>query len=182
MYQLPKTNEELKMTTPLMQENTKAGMKFINGPFYSYIEAVNKNNELISKGFDKSFVTSYFDGKHISLTQAKSVEASGKKEKIETVKKDSLFFSVQIGAYSTKLSENDEKQFKTISEKYTISAIADQNGLVIYTVGKYKTYEETLLVKNEIKKLGTTDGFVVAFLNNKKITVQEAIKISKTKN
>jgi hypothetical protein len=182
MYQLPKTNEELKMTTPLMQENTKAGMKFINGPFYSYIEAVNKNNELISKGFDKSFVTSYFDGKHISLTQAKSVEASGKKEKIETVKKDSLFFSVQIGAYSTKLSENDEKQFKTISEKYTISAIADQNGLVIYTVGKYKTYEESLLVKNEIKKLGTTDGFVVAFLNNKKITVQEAIKISKTKN
>lgn len=184
MYQLPKTNEELKMIRPLMEEQTPKGLKLMKGPFYNYVQAKSEASEVRKKGFENAFVTAYFDGQHISLQKAGSIESAQKNEikNPEEETKQEITFSVQIGAYSTRLDEAKEKQFKEISTKYTITALADQNGLVIYTVGKYETYEETILVKNELRKMGFHDGFIIAFLNDKKITVPDAIKIAKQQN
>ena len=58
-----------------------------------------------------------------------------------------------------------------------VTAKTDQNGLVIYTVGKTKSYSEAIQMRNSLKKQGFEDGFVVAFQNGKKIQVLDAVKL-----
>ncbi len=183
MFQIPKTNEELKMIRPLMEEKTKKGTKLMKGPYYSYIEAYNETSNIRSKGFKQAYVTAYFDGQHITLSKAKGIEAAQNKEikNPENNTESRPIFSVQIGAYSTELTAAKQAQFKEISKKYTITALADQNGLVLYIVGKYASYEETVIIKNDLKRSGFTDGFVIAFYNGRKINVNDAIKIIKNK-
>jgi len=183
MFQIPKTNEELKMIRPLLEDNTKNGTKLMKGPYYSYIEAYNETSNIKNKGFKQAFVTAYFNGQHITLSKAKGIEAAQNKE-IKNPEKNTEscpVFSVQIGAYSTELTTEKQAQFNEISKRYTITALADQNGLVLYIIGKYASYEETVIVKNDLKKSGFTDVFVIAFQNSRKINVGDAIKIIKNK-
>jgi N-acetylmuramoyl-L-alanine amidase len=48
-----------------------------------------------------------------------------------------------------------------------------------YTCGRFDKPEDAVKLQSELKKEGFTDAFVVAFNNNKRITLNEARKIMK---
>ncbi len=176
MFKLPKTNDELKEVKPLLEERTFDGTKFMKGPFTNYESAKKERDILKLSGFTKAFVTVYYNGNNISLGDAKN---KVKKEVVIINNQPSVYFAVQIGAYGNKLTNDVEKKFQILSQKYTISSKNDKSGLVIYTVGQYVAYEQAVILKNELKQNGYSDCFVVAFKNEQKIKVGDAIKLIK---
>lgn len=173
MYQLPRTNEEIKLLSPLYEEKTKDGTKYLIGNFANYQAAVKEKTKISEMGFRESFVSAYNNGKQISLAKASKMEP----QKENITMKDEIFFQVQIGAYASKLPADKEKSYLELSKTNPVTAKTDENGLVIYIVGKTKSYSEAIQLRNNMKIKGFNDGFVIAYKNGKKISVIEALKL-----
>lgn len=82
-----------------------------------------------------------------------------------------VVYSVQIGAYSN---------FKSnlISDNLTHVTEFEQEGLSKFAVGNYTTYKEAFMLRNDLKKLGFTDCFIIAKSYGQPISVQEALQLS----
>jgi hypothetical protein len=51
------------------------------------------------------------------------------------------------------------------------------NDMTIYTAGKFETYADAEAMKIELVGKGLSDAFVVAYSGNKRMNLQEAIKL-----
>ncbi len=54
-----------------------------------------------------------------------------------------------------------------------------QDGQYKYTTGNFVSFNEASTLKSELRKNGYEDAFVVAFFNDKKITLNEAKALQK---
>ncbi len=162
---------------PVFVEKIEETYKYMTGAFPTYEKAKEKTKDLSEKGFEGTFVIAYFQGEKVSLNKAKSISENETIINTHT-NKDEVYFAVQIGAYSKELNTNEMQQFASISGKYKISIKKIDGGLYLYTVGKYKSYDEAAEVKDYIKSM-STDGFVIAFKNGYRISAQDAIKFLK---
>lgn len=93
-------------------------------------------------------------------------------EKIE----DALVFRVQIGAFKTLLKNSAFKGLKPVR------AERRGNGFFIYTAGNYPQFETANTVKNELRKLGYKDAFVVSYFNGKRININATKNLAKAQN
>jgi len=84
---------------------------------------------------------------------------------------DGLVFRVQIGAFKSQLA-NDA--FKGLSP---LNGETVGNGYIRYTAGNFVKFENASAVKNDLRNLGYSDAFVVAYFNGKRITLAEAIEL-----
>ena len=84
---------------------------------------------------------------------------------------EGLVFKVQIGAFRKPIPDNTFKNLQPVSAETT------RPGWLRYCVGLFKTFEPANLVKKELRKTGYKDAFVVAYLNGKRISLQEANSI-----
>ncbi|MFL5762805.1 MAG: hypothetical protein ACJ77K_02615 [Bacteroidia bacterium] len=102
-----------------------------------------------------------------------AVDASNKMEVDSGV-----VYKVQIGAFKDEVPLDIANKFLKIAKK-GIKNYKDENGLTIYTVGVYKSYEEANRVKGEVaQEAEITDAFIVAYNNGAKISVEEAKTLS----
>lgn len=89
-----------------------------------------------------------------------------------------VVFKVQIGAFNQEVPLEIANKFLKISKK-GIKNYKDEKGLTIYTVGNYSTYEEADKSRQEVATEGALpDAFVVAYSDGKKISVEEAQKLT----
>ncbi len=134
---------------------------------------------LDDNGSDKFDKESYQEPDSLSLVEEIArVRNLGIEELIETknnVVSDSLFFSVQLGAFSDQLT--DPKKIIDIDPIY--SHITDDNRVLYYSA-KVATYEEAHLKRKEILDLGLEGVFVTAYINGKRVSVAKAIKLTTT--
>lgn len=84
---------------------------------------------------------------------------------------DGLVFRVQVGAFKSPIPNNTFKGLTPVNAQTT------PNGFLRYTVGNFEKFEEATGVKNDLRKMGYNDAFVVVFYNGQRITVNEAINI-----
>ena len=85
-----------------------------------------------------------------------------------------VVFKVQIGAFKEEVPLEIANKFLKIARK-GIKNYKDTNGLTIYTVGTYKTYEEANAVKMEVISEGDIkDAFMIAYNDGVKISIEEA--------
>lgn len=82
---------------------------------------------------------------------------------------DGLVFKVQIGAFKNALPNNT---FKGLSP---VIAQTTPNGYIRYMAGNFEKYESANAVKNDLKNLGYSDAFVVAYYNGKRINLNEGV-------
>jgi hypothetical protein len=88
---------------------------------------------------------------------------------------EGLVFKVQIGAFRAPLSPETFKGLQPLSGETT------RPGWIRYCVGMFKTFEPANTVKNEIKRNGYKDAFVVAYYNGKRIELNDAYTIIRNK-
>ncbi len=74
----------------------------------------------------------------------------------------------------TKLTGEKYKELNPISSYH-------HNGAYRYTTGSTSSFDEATKIQSRVRKQGFSDAFVVAFLNGKRISIDEAQKMSKTK-
>ncbi len=264
VFSQPVSSVKLYNVTSLYTETAPNGnLRYNVGIFNNTARAVEAKNILIETGIKDAFVTAYYNGKRISLADAKQLEeqdnvtfskgsnvnslpkfaisnngetivnpeqpttktehvnkpitTATKKEtpkqelttktqetpilkekpvitnesiadKNDSTKKEitnnkvennppsteiGVIFKVQIGAFKDEVPLDIANKFLKVASK-GIKNHKDENGLTIYTVGSYKTYEEASKMKNELLEAELTDAFIVAYKDGKKIPVEEA--------
>lgn len=90
---------------------------------------------------------------------------------------DDICFRVQIATSSEeKPLDASEFEFLQNVDYYY------HEGLYKYTVGKERKLEDAVKIKEEMQQSGFKDAFVVAFLNNERISPSEAIEILRIVN
>ena len=83
-----------------------------------------------------------------------------------------IVFKIQLLA-SSKSKSTRKNNFKNLDN---ISKFKEGK-IYKYYYGNVKTYDEALTLKNEARKIGFKDAFIVAFKNEKKISIREVIGI-----
>lgn len=81
---------------------------------------------------------------------------------------EGLIFKVQIGAFRNPIPQNLFQGMSPITGETTAK------GFIRYTVGVFEKFTSADKVKNRIINLGYKDAFIVAFLNGKRIPINDA--------
>lgn len=88
-----------------------------------------------------------------------------------------ILFKVQLAAVKNELNSN-HPMLQGLTTP--VNQEKSEDGLIRYYSGAFKTYEKALVELNKIKTNGIAhDAFIVAFLNGKKITINDAKKLLK---
>ncbi|MBR6877968.1 MAG: N-acetylmuramoyl-L-alanine amidase [Bacteroidales bacterium] len=90
-------------------------------------------------------------------------------EKPQVAEVPAVAFKVQFATRDTKIPVTD-KAFSRVSEV----DVYYYNGAYRYTSGDFRTKQEAINRQAEIRKLGFSDAFVVAFVNGERATIKEA--------
>ena len=77
------------------------------------------------------------------------------------------FYTIQVGAFRIPVANNNFKQFAPVyAERQT-------NGFIRYSTGFFTSYTEAIQARNEIRQMGYTDAFIVAFKNRERVRYSE---------
>jgi len=85
-------------------------------------------------------------------------------------------YHIQIGAFSNPPPTNYFASKYKISEKINTDA---QQGLTKFLIGEFVDYKDSRNYRDNIKGQGVSDAFVAAYNSGKRITVQEALMLTK---
>jgi hypothetical protein len=195
VYKQAPTSDQLKNLSPIFQETTPTGfIRFTTGIFNNYETARTEKNNVVQLGIPDAFVTAYRDGQKIGLDEAKNIENINAAQfakttgvnapQAETPKANAnidaskIIFKVQIGAYEKAVPN---EVIATLLKAATMKDFEQkvQNGLTVYSVGKFTKYEDAVQAKvilaNDNPQIEGT--FIVAYNGETKISVEEAKKL-----
>ena len=91
---------------------------------------------------------------------------------------DNVVYKIQIGAYSNTPPQWVQQIFKKLSVIRRIDQHVDENGVTVYTVGELSSFDDAVQMQKQIKTEGVKDAFIAAYKNNKRISLQEAKKLT----
>lgn len=83
----------------------------------------------------------------------------------------SIVYSVQIGAYANFNSS-------LISDDLAHLVEFEEDGINKYAIGKFTTYQEIVLLRDDLKLLGFTDCFIIAKSYGVAVNIKEALELS----
>ncbi len=94
------------------------------------------------------------------------------KEQSKQVKTDEVVFRVQLGAYREKIDMNIFQGVNTLS-------FPTSGGVTKYVTGSFITYQQAYIHKIDMRKMGFTGSFVVAYKDGKRIKVTDLVNQEK---
>ncbi|MDQ3192410.1 MAG: OmpA family protein [Bacteroidota bacterium] len=141
-------------------------VRYVIGNFNIRSQAETLKKAVIEAGYKDAFIVDVNKEKKFSaeVVHEKNPKANGKVE-----------YKVQVGAYSTVITAEAAKsmiEIEGIEEK--------QHGeLMLLTVGSFVNIENAEKLKKELVEKGVKEAFIIAFANDKKISLQAAKEIEK---
>ncbi|HBS87262.1 MAG: hypothetical protein A2W91_03510 [Bacteroidetes bacterium GWF2_38_335] len=197
VYKTPVSAKALYNLKPIYSENTDNGyIRYTTGIFNEVGKAIVEKDKIVNIGIRDAFVTAYYKGKRITLSEAARIAGSGANvagenptnsetipvetntnPTVNSTANNKIEFKIQIGAYKEQVPTNVVKDLLKVSAHRGLDQQVDENGFTVYTVGKYTTYNEAKSMKEELVREGIGDAFVTAFNNGKKISVEEALRL-----
>ena len=90
-----------------------------------------------------------------------------------------VVYKIQIGFYKGKTPEAVNRLIKKLSVIRKIEKNTEGKGITTYTTGNLKKWQEAVIMQTQVKQEGVKNATIAAFLNGKRITVEEAKKINK---
>ena len=96
-------------------------------------------------------------------------------------KSSGIVYKIQLGAYSRGIPNNLKPVFSKISVLRKVENYTDEKGVVVYTTGNVTSYDDAVVMQNQIKQEGIKDPIIAAYLNGKRITLEQAKEIEKEK-
>mgnify|MGYP001069544722 CR=1 FL=1 len=127
----------------------------------------------------KQYKNEYLIKNNLSLIDTDSLHKMERKAKqvvlldsLKTSTTDmSIVYSVQIGAYSN-FSSN------LISDDISQMDAFEDNGFNKFAVGKFTSYKEVIMLREDLKRLGFADCFIIAKSYGVPVNIQEALDLS----
>ena len=181
-------------------------IRYSHGRFNSFSDASNRKEIVVGKGILDAFVTAYYNGKRISVTQARSMPAPApaptrmtttpdvtpglsieEEEMLEKEKEPAPPPPVEEPAveakYMVKIGEFGLDEDVAIDEATTFISIKDLGIEVhniaeraIYTVGEFIRYKEAEELRRTVQSRGIEDASIVVFIDGDIISVEEYLR------
>lgn len=83
----------------------------------------------------------------------------------------SIVYSIQIGAYTNFKSNLISKDITQMEE-------FEENGFNKFSIGKFMTYKEAVMLRDDLKRVGFDDCFIVAKSYGLQVDINEALQLS----
>ena len=192
VYKKPVSHEKLYNLSPIYEDVTPYGfIRYTTGIFSDRAKASEERDRIRKLGIKDAFVTAYYKGKKISLTDAAKLEAQNISKESEkeiilpqakvkpanfNIDKNKLFFKVQIGAYKEAIPV-EKVEWLSLARTKDLQQFKDERGYTVFAVGNYKSYKEAARMKQILINEGIKDAFVVAYEGKKKIPVAKAMEL-----
>ena len=197
LYKQPITHSVLYYLSPIFEHKIYDLTRYTTGAFNNYDRARNEKERIVELGIDSAFVVVYYKGKRLTFAEAGVLEISTgvsifaetqdirMKEQdvvdntpdlgnIETV---NISFKVQIGRYKEQVPNNIVSDFIKIAANNKLNQKKNANGVTIYSVGNFNNYAQAQQTKTFLMNEGINDAFITAFNGDKKIPVNEALRL-----
>lgn len=155
------------VTYKLTALSTVSGQQTINGKFF-YLE----NNERQATSIGTSVIT-VSNTASSNNSSANNLPAVNNTPATKDTTGKKVVFSVQVGAFSGPIPIDMANKLLNISSQ-GIKTHKEDNGITTYTVGEYSNYTSANLLKEELSKDGYPQSFIVAYYQDKKISLQQA--------
>jgi len=177
-----KTYELKKMITQLFSQAKNAESGFWQNA--SPVEKENflkELNALAEEGIKKDINTKAIADSQELIVPPVLID-NEKVEKPSTKTKTSdITYKIQIGAYSRGIPNNLKSVFNKISMIRKVENYTDDKGVVVYVTGNLTSYDDAVLMQNQIRQEGIKDPIIAAYLNGKRITLEQAKETEKQK-
>ena len=150
---------------------------YVLGAYDSPEEAKKSVEDLVKKGLEPSIVK-IKNGKirevklDLVFDDISIKNLTNLKEQTKQVKTDEVVFRVQLGAYREKIDMNIFQGVNTLS-------FPTSGGITKYVTGSFITYQQAYIHKIDMRKMGFTGSFVVAYKDGKRIKVTDLVNQEK---
>ena len=104
----------------------------------------------------------------VALNRNESAYSENRPIPTKTTLPDGIVYKVQIGAFRKEIPANTFKGFAPLMAEPT------GTGITRYTAGLFANLNNATAARDEIRKVGYPDAFVVAFLNGERISISKA--------
>jgi len=159
------------------------------GRFKSLPEVASLKTKLKDAGYKDAFTVAYSGQQRVSLQASikKTEKASDQlKPEVKVVKEPiteedlvgDINFRVQIGVFANGVPD----KVNSLMVKYKAfgtSAVKKNNGKTVCTIGHFDSIADASALKKKLYNSGFTDIFTVAYTGNKRISIQDAIRLIK---
>ena len=167
--------------------------RYYTGTFRKFVDAQAALPAVQNLGFQDGFIVAHFMGKKISLNRARNLESADdsfnkdQKTHPDSVKNKSretgrmtynLIIKVKVGAYKDQVSEEKMDSFRKMAQDKKVEFYLNKNGLYVYTIGIFFTFDKAEKFKDLLVVNGFRDAAVAAFIGKSEIPVEEAKKLS----
>ncbi len=151
-------------------------IRYFAGLFSNYEDARSALRKVRKNEFKDAFIVAYYEGQKISTDRAKLLEKDGKEGITENIKTEqhNVYFKIQIGVFSKEVGPGLYRTFESHAREKKLEYFVNKKGNVVYTIGKFLTFDSAGSFNKELKIKGLSDAFVIAFDENKKISIREA--------
>ena len=158
--------------------------RYLSGDFPTYSQANDHKSEVKGKGFDGAFVVAYSNGQRVSaagenpnvISKNDLSSAASSATTPAKYQKSKLLIMVQIGLYRGDIPEDLKGKFQSLPN---LTKQVTTHGVIRYMTGNFKNLSEAAAFKEELVKKGFDGAFLVAYYDNERIKVEEAVEILK---
>ena len=202
VYNKPATSKQLKEINPLVTKRLENGqIRYSSGMFTSVENALPKKADARSRGIKDAFVTAYYKGERISLTEASNLlkengesileNVDGFIAKTETAKTptdESVSYNKAPGSVPAKAAEAHKGLFFTVqigvySKPVTNATLNNvtplitkqlDGGQIRYSSGMFKSIEEAEVKRTDVLNKGVKHAYITAYYEGERISLSEA--------
>jgi cell division protein FtsN len=90
---------------------------------------------------------------------------------------DRVVFKIQLGAFGQIVQSDVFRNWQNLAGNKNVEQTRNINGLYIYSIGNFNTFEEAANMQSSLRLNGITDAFIVPYNGDRRITIEEANKL-----
>lgn len=163
----------------LVIEGNDGLTRYMAGSFPTIQDAAEYKIDLLLKGFEGAFVTSYRAGKRITLKEAGATVNSeedivSKEEASGSINSDFVDFTIQLGSFDGRVPAEVLSDYMSLGN---VRPLRGSNGTTKYVYSKFETQKEAIDALRTLNEKGFGDAFVVGEFNGQIIPAAEAKKL-----
>ncbi len=182
---------------PVMSEREpdNRSIRYLTGVFRSLPEAEKALLEVNRQGFSDAFIVAYNNGTRMPVSRARQLERNNLSVQ-ETLSPTSqsvmqpapgpdspapspgqVIFKIQLGAFREIVQPAVYRNWQTLAGDKNVEHSRNNNGLNIYSIGNFNTFEDAAGMQNRLGMQGITGTFIVPYNGNLRITMEEAKRL-----
>ncbi len=153
--------------------------RYLSGSFTTIQEAAEYKINLLLKGFEGAFVTSYRAGKRITLKEAgarvtSEEDITSKEQTSGSINSEFVDFTIQLGSFDGRVPADVLSDYMSLGN---VRPLRGKDGVTKYVYSKFETQKEAMDALRTMTDKGFGNAFIVGEFNGQIIPASEAQKI-----